>query len=242
MMVVDVDDPATWPAGLAVRVDEVADQMRGTTEYFGDLPVEDHERELVDLLAGCLVRAYHCTRLLDHEAAAIRSGGLRALDELLVTSRIEAARERGYLTEDLAATLQAAHHFAKPLSGDRGGAVCLVLSATTFDHHASGLHHLLSTWGGEAIYWRHLDAKTPLRQKLGDLGRPTIVQALLDLHAPGTHRVHRSMAHVLVGAALGLPELSGEVHYGASIPGEHIEQLIQPGNPDYDCHIELPRR
>ncbi len=81
MAVVDVDDLGTWPAHLAGRVGEIADQVRGITQYVGDLPVYEQEPELVGLLAGCLLRGYHCTRLLQHEAAAITSQGLRVLDE-----------------------------------------------------------------------------------------------------------------------------------------------------------------
>ena len=34
-----------------------------------------------------------------------------------------------------------------------------------------GVHRFLSTWGGEAIYWRHADTNAPLRQELRQLGR-----------------------------------------------------------------------
>lgn len=237
--IIDVDQSGTWPARLADLVDDVAEQLRHSADLdvpAGELPLDHYEGELHDLLNGCLIRAYHCTRLLDHEAATIRSEGLLVLDEDLVTTRIDAALAHGHLSDDLASSIRAGQHFARRLPGDREGQVCLVVSTTAFDR--TGLHHLLATWGGEAIYAQHVDHKTPQLEMLRELGRPTIVQALLDTRYGW---IRPSMPHLLVGARLQLADRCGSAHHPAPIPGPRIERLIQPGDPDYDRHTRLPQ-
>jgi len=104
--VVDVDDPTTWPQPLAAFVQQrVEESELEELDLYVDLPLHELEAEARRMLAGCLVRARHCTRLLDHEAEAIRSQGLRPLDLALVRERLDQVFERGLLTEEQHALL-----------------------------------------------------------------------------------------------------------------------------------------
>src|SRR3954470_17110557 len=94
--VVDVDDAATWPAVLCERVDEWVERKRCKTKRTCDLHIHEDEA-LVGMLDGYLVRAFHCTRLLDHERVMIREQGLRALSPDLVLERIHRAHGVGAL-------------------------------------------------------------------------------------------------------------------------------------------------
>ncbi|MFE5097747.1 hypothetical protein ACFRCI_47705 [Streptomyces sp. NPDC056638] len=101
---------------------------------------------------------------------------------------------------------------------------------------------LLSYWGGEAIYWKHCEGTPELAARLGSLGTPAIVTALLDFTAPGVgaHRVFPSLVHVLVGEALSYEAADADVLYRAPISPQRIESIVFPGHPAYDQFPELP--
>ena len=151
--VVDVGDIETWPGDVLGWVRDLAELLRDTTEYISDLELYGNEQdELLTLLTGTKLRAYHGTRLLPHEVDRVWREGLRALDEELVESRIAAALAHGDLTAQQAGLLRRYTVFAKRRHEFRQGQVCAVLGRETLDHGASGLWRLLNTWGGEAIY------------------------------------------------------------------------------------------
>ncbi|WP_235192811.1 hypothetical protein [Streptomyces viridochromogenes] len=76
--VVDVDSPTTWPGPLADLIYKTADEAElDEPALYVDLELENRESQILDLLRGHLLRAQHCTRLLDHEADALRAHGLR---------------------------------------------------------------------------------------------------------------------------------------------------------------------
>lgn len=230
--VVDVDDPTTWPDELSAQVHELADQIRITTNDLPELPCCDlalweHEEDIRRLLDGCLLRAYHATRLLPHEAAAVRTQGLRALGPELVTDRLAAAHQLGYITDVEHDALLA----GKTLTRNRVDQVCLFLSATTIIRDADGLDRLLNTWGGEGIYWRYADSDSHLREKLRSLGHPTIVVAQLDLTVPPRLLVFPGLANAFVGAVLGLADVGGDILYSAPVSATYIERLIQLDEP-----------
>ncbi|CRK56927.1 hypothetical protein [Alloactinosynnema sp. L-07] len=240
----DVDNPMTWPGTLADRVFQLAEQVRGTADLCVELDVWQHACELCRLLDGWLVRAFHCTRLLDHEVDAIRAQGLRALAADLISSRLTGALNHGHISEAEHAELDETHHFAKPFSRQAqdllAGKVCLALPRRAFDDRPDGFRPLLTRWGGEAIYARHYNGRAPLVDRLKAIGRPTIVVARVELSDPSRHYMSPSLAHLLVGTVLQLPDAHSSLHYKANIPAEHIEQLLQPGDPDYDRHVDLP--
>ena len=105
--VIDVDDRRTWTKGIQTCVDEWATQYRGTTKYTADLPVPlEDESAFQALFRGHLLRVYHCTKLLPHEVAMIKTDGLRPLSASLVLDRINAAHAAGVFSQDEAEELK----------------------------------------------------------------------------------------------------------------------------------------
>ncbi|MGW3312086.1 hypothetical protein ACWDG9_36510 [Streptomyces sp. NPDC001073] len=243
--VVDVDDPRTWPPALADLIHKIADAAEpAEPDLYVDLDLHDRESEVHDLLRGHLLRAHHATRLLDHEATAIRDHGLRLLDAALVENRLDQAHEHGYLTEADRETLHAQSMVApeKRNLGRREGQVCLTLSAEAISHDVSGVWRLLTFWGGEAIYWHHCDDGEGIAPRLRALGRPALVTAYVDLASPGTHSVFKSVIHTFVGKALGYAPANADVFYRNPIPPHHVESIAFPGDHAYDRFPELPRK
>ncbi|MET8248684.1 hypothetical protein ABZV31_32440 [Streptomyces sp. NPDC005202] len=241
--VVDVDNPATWPRPLADLIYKIADETElDEPELYVDLELEDRKAQILDLLGGHLLRAQHCTRLLDHEADAIRAHGLRPLDAALVDDRLNQAHERGYLTDAEREVLRSQSMVVpgRQRMSNREGQVCLTLSAEATSHDINGAWRLLSFWGGEAIYWQHCDEPDGIAQRLRRLGRPTLVTAYVDLASPGRHLVFKSVVHTFVGKAIGYAPANADVLYRNAIPPQHIESIAFPGNPAYDRLPGLP--
>ena len=239
-MVVDVDDPNTWPPDVRELIPEYVDSIDEPAENRENLKSQASylDPELRRLLADHELRAYHCTRLLDHEAVEIRTRGLRLLNSRLVADKLQTARERGYITPKLHDEL-----LANSRVGERADhlqveeQISLVQSTFVFD----GFHWLLSTWGGEAIYTalessdlRHQSS----HQLLSKLGRPTIV--VVRLRVESTEHAFSCLAGPFVAAAAGWPERGAVLVYAAPIPGELIKAPWQPGDDLYDGFRELP--
>ncbi len=189
--------------------------------------------------AGWLLRTHHCTRLLDHEVAAIRDVGLRLLSEDLVSKRLEDAVARGYMTSEEGRAIAAANVFAKGQQQYREGQICLILSRHPLRTEPDAVWRLLTTWGGEAIYFGHVN--TPLEDTLRALGRPTVIVADVDLSQGWqTHPVFPGVLHSFVGRSLGFPDYASDVFYGAPISPSQIAGIWQPGHAEYDRHHALP--
>lgn len=237
--VIDVDDVGSWPGPVAAFARTWAAKLGGTTEYTGDLAIPlELEDSFRQLLAGHLLRTYHCTRLLPHEVHLLRERGLRLLTAQLVRERIEAACVAGDLSRDLADCLHASHVFAKGEEQYRENQVCLVLSVRTFSEQPEGVKPLLGTWGGEALYRSSGSSQTS--PDLKKLGIPTVVAALLDLTAPGKHLFFPSLHKVFTGALLGLRGQGADVFYRSPVPPDCIEAIHQPGSPPYKNLGNLP--
>jgi len=154
--IVDVDDRGSWPAHVNMYAEQWAERLRGTTKYTGslDIPLEQ-EGKFCQMFEGYLVRAYHCTRLMDQERDGIYAHGLRIFTADLMTDRIKAAHAAGEITAAECERYLRSHAFAsvdrdKHCDENRAGQVCLIVSRTILDHLASGVTDLLDTWGGRA--------------------------------------------------------------------------------------------
>lgn len=236
--IIDIDDQSSWPAAISEWIQARTDQLKGTTEYTSDLAVSAGEEESFRrLFAGHLIRAYHCTRLLEHEVQMIRDHGLRMTTEELVVERITQARAHGAISDEVAETLLHHHLFAINAAAYRDGQVCLILSRRVFDYDVHGVEPLLGTWGGEIIY-----RGTSHRPELRQLGKPAIVVAHLDIAGGDRrHPVYTFLPRVFVGAALDLPDAYADVLYRASVPAAHIEAIWQPGDQEYNRYPKLPQ-
>ena len=242
---IDVDDAATWPTTIAAFVAAWASKLSGSTEYTGCLSIpSEADAEFRTLLAGCRVRAYHCTRLLDHERDAIIQHGMRPLTAELVNDRIRGAHAVGAITEPERDRYYNNHVFAiDPRYGaarGRDNRVCLFVSHTVLKTATThGLGGMLDTWGGEALVsglgWNSDD-----RERLKKIGRASIVVANLDLASTGF--VHPALSRTFVGAALKLDDVGSELQHMAPIPADDIEAIWHPGDPEYDRYGNLPRQ
>lgn len=237
---IDLDDQSTWPTGVIERIENLARQLRGSTEFTVDLRVPPNaEEEILSLLEGHKLLAFHATRLLEHEISEIRSVGLRRLSRNLVEERISGAFTRGLLSEGERDRCRIRNVFAIDNVIGREGQVCLVLGRQTLDEEAHGLSPFLGGWGGEAMNgWPGPD-EDPLLQRLG---KPALVVAALYLDAEERRPFTApSLAKVFLGTRLGLRDAGCEVHNFADIPADDIIDIWQPGHPEYDRHRQLPR-
>ncbi|GAA2124201.1 hypothetical protein GCM10009759_75740 [Kitasatospora saccharophila] len=73
---------------------------------------------------------------------------------------------------------------------------------------------------------------------LRSLGRPAVVTTLLNLADGRPHSTAPSLAHVLLGRALG-ETADATVHYMSPIPPARIESVAFPGDPAFDL-LGLP--
>jgi len=238
--IVDVDDRATWPPKVAEIGSHWANQYKGTTEYTSDLALPlEAESQFRELFAGRLLRAYHCTRLLPHEVAMVRRVGLRPLSSNLLRDRINAAERAGVISASDAEQMHAAHVFATGQQQHREDQVCLILSSRVFQYNLGGCEPLLTTWGGEGLYSSSGAALLPDRLK--GLGLPTVVIALLDIGGRGSpHLFFPALHKVFVGAALGLADRGADIFYKSPVLSEHVERVLQAGDPAYARLGNLP--
>lgn len=93
--VLDIDNPASWPGPVIEWARRWAERRDSLDEMRVDLM--EAESELRALLVDRKARAYHCTRLLDHEVASVRESGLLALTSELVADRLQQALRVGAL-------------------------------------------------------------------------------------------------------------------------------------------------
>jgi hypothetical protein len=263
--IIDLDDVDTWPDQVRRWSEDWTRSLDGTTRYASDLPLPPLEDEdaFWELLNGYRLRAFHATKLFDHEVIAIRNEGLRPCSEQLIADRINRAEQCGHLGRAEAAALRSVHVFSpagKRTDLDvRMGEVCAVFPESRLESDAPGLERPLSWWGGEVLYMGR--GSVPWRRLLAKLGRPTIVVVAIDLSNRWTEEQLRIGARgltrrrgeippcltfpdprrIFVGAMLSLPKPGGELHYRAAVPPEDVLDVWQPGHPSYDRIDGLPK-
>ena len=240
-LLVNLEEPNTWPQPLIELTAAWAERLRGSTQFTSDLRLPINLREDFEAALGTgRLLAFHATRLFDHEVEAIRDEGLRKLTPDLVNDRIESAYKRGLLTNGERDRCLSRNVFAIENQAGRENQVCLVIGRGIFDHETgSGLHPFLGGWGGEAINgWPGPDSDPLLRR----LGRPAIVVAALEIAAVREAYMAPGLAKLFVGKKLGLADASGEIYVRESVPGDDIVDIWQPGHFEYDLHGDLPRR
>lgn len=239
---IDVDAATTWPPEVRRQAEAIARKVRGTARYVEDMMVAP---ELADefrrLFVGHRVRAYHATRLLDHEVEMVRLQGLRPLTKELVIERIERACESGNLTLEDRDRLLSGNVFAEGRSAGREGHVSLFLSRTPLDRMVRGVRPLLTTWGGEGIYMAR-DGSSLRETLLQSMGTPTIVVVEVDLGPdPHVHGIYADLWKLFAARLLGREPLSADLLYRAPVPPEGVIDFWRPGDSSYDVHERLPR-
>ena len=242
--VVDVDDADTWPAEVTSYADGWAQRLRRRTRAApGDLavPIEEAD-DFRRLFQGHLLRAIHCTRLLDHERQWIVERGLRLASTELIEERIQGAFAVGAVTAVERDMLLSGHALAphRRGQGSRKGQVCFIGSRAMLDRDPGGVVPLLSTWGGEVIYMPLLRRD---RAPLCSIGRPALVIGALDVAAepepPRKHHCYPDLNKLFVAKRLGLT-VGADIFYRSSLPRENVLGIEHPGDPGYDRHRGLP--
>lgn len=241
---IDPDNQKTWPPDVAEFVRRAAGAVRRTVRRTSDLYAHEGEEGFLQLLRGSTIRAYHCTRLLEHELAGIRAHGLRRLTAELVRDRIDKALECKVITPAEAGQLRKGHAFAVGEEENRQGRVCLFSCLQTMDEdEAEAVKDLLGIWGGEAIY-SHVG--TEWEPRLRRLGRPAIIAVDLDVNQPPQgaqeHHVAPGVLAGFIGVELGLEDPGFDIHFMGDIPATQVADIWTPGHPEYERHRDLPRR
>jgi len=226
---VDADQPSTWPPELTSLARK---HLGASSDTFARA-----EQSFRLLVAERGLLAFHCTRLLDHERDAIRSGGLLRLDAELVRSRIAAAAAHGSITAAERERATAANMYTVDQTNTlkwREGEICLVVGRSVFEDDPGGIEPFLTEWGGEAIRGGP-DPEDVLR-----CGTPAIIVATV---RPGRGELMFPDLGPLLAVRLGADGYSfSELHLrSADVPGEDILDIWQPGHPEYDRHEQLPR-
>jgi len=159
-----------------VRIDRLYERnvlARVTPQHNPHETARDELIERADaLLSDKDLLGFHCTRLAEDEATAIRADGIKPLTPDLVERRIRGRVEAGDLTSKLTDVLLAEHQATQEGRQD----------TTWFLHSRSALrdelevYRLFRSWGGEAMYWGHED-HPEIGPALRAIGRPCIVVA-----------------------------------------------------------------
>jgi hypothetical protein len=71
------------------------------------------------------------------------------------------------------------------------------------------------------------------------IGRPAIVVA--QLHVSASTITFPSLQKVFVGRLLGTERAAADVFYKEALPADDVVDVWQPGDPEYDRHLALPR-
>jgi hypothetical protein len=240
MELVDIDVPTTWPSFVSQQVGEWARRLGGSTSFPSDLDISRIDEEsFASALRGCSLRAYHCTRLLEHEKQSIAEDGLQRLTRAFLDRRMARALAAGAIQHELAAALSENNALAKPNGARRVGQVCCLLSSYTLRSDVHALGDLMTLWGGEVI---SKAVPADFRSRLRGIGKPTLVTVALRLSADtNEHLFYPSLAKAFAAAALGL-DVAGDVLFRADVPGVDIERISQPGDAWYDSFPLLPRQ
>jgi hypothetical protein len=235
---IDVDADATWPDATRRWAEQQARGLEGSTEFLTDLDITLEQEDVFRrTFAARKLFAYHCTRLLVHESDDIRTGGLRLLDESLVLDRIAAAVAHGQLPDAARSHAERCNVYAIRNETGRAGQISFIVGRSVFDDDADGCDSLLRDWGGESI--RGGPAEAPA---LETIGTPSIVVARLNLtRRHNDPYSYPPLAKVFVGTLLGLERRFAELHYRDPVAASEIDDIWQPGDPDYDRHQRLPR-
>ena len=149
------------------------------------------QEELSAQIADRTIRAWHYTRLMDDEADAIIVRGAVPSTLETIKARLDRQVGAGLFTSEMADALFTASPFHGSQHDARAGKFWLTSLPRTIDD--GGVELLLSSWGGEAVYFWQDDEM--LQAQLATLGRPRVIEAAVPL-ALTNHRYDASCALV----------------------------------------------
>lgn len=221
-----LDDMRTWSKLVRGYVDEQVPQFLARSDIVEDARI---------LATQGRVRAYHLTRLLEHEVDSIRRNGLALASAGLVEARIADAVVHRCLTRRDARYLLVRFADRDQHWESRANLLYVLASLKPLRGISVSGTHYLREWGGEIL--SHCSSEPKFRDLLETLGTPSIIK--MDLALVGDHIVPGVTARLLrvrtkrggsVTIALDRPIAAGE-----------IVSILQPGDPEYDNLRTLPR-
>ena len=196
--IIDLWDLSTFDAALLARLGEQrallidyyrtsrtnflareASDRRGpptSNPYAGDYLafVED----LATDMAERTIRAWHYTRLTDHEIGIIRAEGICPATLETVQQRIAGLVASGDLAAEEAQFFFDSSPFHDDEFGGRNGKFWMVSHPLPRDD--GGVTSLLAHWGGESVYFNHHEGDAI--DKLSSIGRARVLEIAVPLH------------------------------------------------------------
>lgn len=248
--VVDVEDSVTWPEPLTElfadfreilsRFEERQRQIDGVpgARFTQTNEFADGRRAVVgkgeQILATERLLAFHCSRLLPHEAESVKAEGLRLPSPDFLCERVRRAVDEGYLTREIAERLLAENQAADPA---RQGSIF-------FGNARSSLKqvHLVcrffQSWGGEALYISHEDDPItgPILMRIG---QPYIITAALpskSMQVPGRLSEYFINAFLQSIAVRTRNGVAFDSSVREDVPGEWLLEIIGSVDP---CFAKL---
>ena len=132
--------------------------------------------EIREIVKGCNIAGFHCTRLVETEIGEIRKNGLQPLSYDFSLKRIKNIQRLGLMDPITANALIENNKINDPA---RNGKIAFFHCISTF-RNVHCLHRLFRSWGGEALYWCHED-NSDISNVLQNIGTPCIVVGSLHL-------------------------------------------------------------
>ena len=251
-VVVDIDDPDSWPPEVTRLVKSVVEGMTDPDwrdypyDHLGWAHFEEEEWHLRELLTDCRLVGYHAARLLPHEIAQIREvTDLEVLTEELRLRKVSEARSHhpdAFAGDDPdgALLLRSGPNDWQGTADVRLGYLDFVAPFTMFDHDARGLMNLLDTWGGETLGWLRREMRpNPISMKLTVLSEPTIIE--LAARVPTLN-----LTPLLPAFAGRLEEVPGSYWHQwrttETIPPRYVLDIITPASARWPTTLDRYRK
>ncbi|MDY1550143.1 hypothetical protein [Luteibacter sahnii] len=177
--VIDACDPSTWPLSLSEALADINDVALA---YELDAPgssLADYEwavDRISEALTHLSIRGWHCTNLSTDEIKAIREQGMAPLSSDMAVMRVNQQRTRGALSSAVAEEVAAKHQAGQP---NRNGRTWFCFFPPR-KAGQGGIERLLRYWGGEAVYWAHLE-HCAVSEELRHIGTPAIIEVELPI-------------------------------------------------------------
>lgn len=250
--VMRLDDEATWPERLLRLLDDNLPALRAyereraeherrcvddvmarldTTPYPHKAEREALLAQCQELVLGCSIVGYHCTRLTDGERAAVERDGLKPLTPELFEGRIASALEQGLIDRSAAETLLERNDGRHD---NRAGMIWFVFRSRELADE-SGVGRFFTYWGGEALYGRHKD-DPETGPALRSVGVPCIVEAAVPAREIETFAMVGERVMRVFLTARGVRTGSGDDMEGyvrEPVPGTSVLRVIPLSHPDF---------
>ena len=131
------------------------------------------------LLSHRRIRAWHYTRLCDHEIDNIRQRGIKPSTLDLLRHRLDQMVMHGYFSNQTGDILFDSSPLHSEAFGLRSGMFWITSRPIRVDE--SDVKYLLRYWGGEVAYWQHIDKESDLRSLLSNTGQSRVLEMCISL-------------------------------------------------------------